>query len=122
MDKVQIKKLRVRCRIGVRPRERRSRQTLLIDVTCYCNLSAEAVRDRLERTVDYSTLASKVRSFVEESQFYLIETLADRIALICLENDLVQKAIVGVSKPHVIPRSQGARVEVTRHRSDARAD
>lgn len=122
MDKVQIKKLRVRCRIGVKPRERRKKQTLLVDVTCYCDLSAEAVRDRLERTVDYSTLASKVRSFVEQSQFYLIETLADRIALICLENDLVQKVTVGVSKPHVIPRSQGSCVEVTRHRSDARVD
>jgi FolB domain-containing protein len=122
MDKVQIKRLRVRCKIGVRPRERRIRQTLLVEVTCYCDLSAEAVRDRLERTVDYSTLASKVRSFVEQSQFYLIETLADRIALICLENDLVQMAIVGVSKPHVIPRSQGACVEVTRHRTGARVD
>ena len=122
MDKVQIKKLRVRCKIGVRPRERRNRQTLLVDITCDCNLSAEAVSDRLERTVDYSTLALKVRSFAEESQFYLIETLADRVALICLENDLVQKVTVGVSKPHVIPRSQGSCVEVTRHRSDARVD
>jgi len=122
MDKVQIKKLRVRCIVGVRPRERRIRQTLLVDVTCYCNLSAKVVRDHLERTVDYSTLASKVRSVAEESQFYLIETLADRIALICLENDLVQKVRVGVSKPHVIPRSQGPRVEVTRKRSDARVD
>jgi FolB domain-containing protein len=116
MDQIQIKRLRIRCKIGVRPRERRHKQTLLVDVACFCDLSADAIEDRLDRTVDYSTLASKIRSFSEESQYYLIETLADRIASICLENKKVKKVTVGVAKPHVIPRSHGSRVEVARHR------
>ncbi len=117
MDQVQIKQLRVRCKIGVQPRERRHKQTVLVDVTCFCDLSADAVEDRLDRTVDYSTLASKIRSFAERSQYYLIETLADRIASICLENKRVQRVTVGVAKPHIIPHSHGSRVELTRNRN-----
>ena len=117
MDQVEIKQLRVRCKIGVRPRERRHKQTVVVDVTCFCDLSADAVEDRLDRTVDYSTLASNIRSFAGKSQYYLIETLADRIASICLENKRVEKVTVGVAKPHVIPHSHGSRVEVTRNRS-----
>jgi FolB domain-containing protein len=120
MDKVQIRQLRVRCRIGVGARERRKKQTLLVDVACYCDLSAQAVGDRLEQTVDYSTLSSRIRSITEASQYYLIETLADRIASICLENEIVQKVTIGVAKPHVIPRSRGSRVEITRQRIQER--
>jgi FolB domain-containing protein len=122
MDKVQIKDLRAHCKIGVRYRERRRRQTVIVNVSCYCDLPGKVVEDRIERTVDYSELSKKIRSFVETSNFYLIETLAEGIAKICLEHDLVQRATVNVAKPHVIARSGSVCVEVTRTKDSVKSD
>jgi FolB domain-containing protein len=114
MDAVKINGLEVRCIVGVRPRERRRRQKIVIDVECFCNLSHGRIRDELNMTLDYSRLATRIEQRVASSSYFLIETLAEAIADLCLEEDLVTGVVVEVIKPAALRRARAASVRLAR--------
>lgn len=84
MDIVYIHDLRIETTIGVFDWERRIRQTLVIDLDLGNDNRKAASRDDLADTIDYGAVAGRVRTFVEASEFQLVETLAERIAEILL--------------------------------------
>ena len=62
--------------------------------------TVEAARtDDLQQTVDYGSLVARVKNAVESDPVDLIETLAARLAAVCLEDPRVQEAEVTVHKP-----------------------
>jgi D-erythro-7,8-dihydroneopterin triphosphate epimerase len=116
MDKIYIRDLALRCIIGVYPEERREKQDVIINIVLECDLARAASTDRLEDTVNYKELKQKIRALVEESQFFLIERLADRIAALCLANPAVGTATVTVDKPGALRFARSVAVEITRSR------
>jgi D-erythro-7,8-dihydroneopterin triphosphate epimerase len=116
MDKIYIRDLALRCVIGIYPEERREKQDIVINVLLECDHSAAAKSDRIEDAVDYKSLKKQIIKLVEASQFNLIETLADRIATVSLENPRVQSATVTVDKPGALRFARSVAVEVTRRR------
>ena len=84
---------------GVFPEERRQGQPFVIDLCCELDLSAAAVGDDLDQTVDYGSLAQAVVADVERDPLRLIEALAERIAGTCLGFAAVQRVEVTVHKP-----------------------
>ena len=91
---------------GVFEHERREGQTFVIDLVLGLDVSAAAASDDLADTVDYGGLATAVKSAVERDPVDLIETLAERIAAICLTDHRVDWCRVTVHKP-------GAPIEAT---------
>jgi 7,8-dihydroneopterin aldolase/epimerase/oxygenase len=85
---------------GVFPAERQQGQPFVIDLSCELDLSAAAVDDDLDQTVDYVSLARAVVADVERDPLNLIEALAERIAGTCLAYAAVQRVEVTVHKPH----------------------
>lgn len=73
-------------------------------------------RDELARVVDYAVVAQKVRDIVAAGHVRLVETLAERIAEACLEDERVQLARVRVEKLDVMPDGATAGIEVERRR------
>jgi 7,8-dihydroneopterin aldolase/epimerase/oxygenase len=71
----------------------------------------------LQDTVDYGTLVAKVKKGIETDPVDLIETLASRLAGICLEDPLVSSAEITVHKPHAPIEATFADVGVTIHRT-----
>ena len=71
---------------GVFDFEREQGQPFVVDLTCQLDLSAAAASDDLEQTIDYGSLARAVVADVERDPLNLIEALADRIALTCLQH------------------------------------
>jgi D-erythro-7,8-dihydroneopterin triphosphate epimerase len=116
MDRIHIRDLALRCIIGVYPEERREKQDVIINITLECDHSAAAKSDRLEDAIDYKGLKKAVIKLVEASQFNLIETIAERIACLCLENAKVACATVCVDKPGALRFARSVAVEVTRRR------
>lgn len=84
---------------GVFEFERREGQTFVIDLTLGIDTAPAAASDDLRDTVDYGSLVTSVQAAVETDPVDLIETLAHRIAGVCLLDDRVEWASVTVHKP-----------------------
>lgn len=84
---------------GVFDFERREGQVFLVDLALGIDTAPAAASDDLHDTVDYGNLVGRVRSAVERDPVDLIETLAQRIADVCLLDDRVEWARVAVHKP-----------------------
>lgn len=84
---------------GVFDHERREGQPFVIDLVLGVDTRRAALSDDLQDTVDYGTLVASVKSAVERDPVDLIETLARRIAEVCLLDFGVQWARVTVHKP-----------------------
>jgi dihydroneopterin aldolase len=85
---------------GVFDHERRDGQVFRVDLVLGLDTTAAAVSDDLAETVDYGGLVGRVRAAVETDPVDLIETLAQRIAEVCLTDERVQWTEVTVHKPH----------------------
>lgn len=84
---------------GVFEFERREGQTFVIDLVLGVDTRPAAGSDDLQDTVDYGSLVAAVKNAVEHDPVDLIETLAQRIADVCLLDDRVEWATVTVHKP-----------------------
>ena len=89
MDIVFIEDLRVETTIGIYDWERQIKQTLAIDIEMATDIRPAAASDDIDKTLNYKAVAKSVQSFVEESEFLLVETLAEKLAeLIMNEYDV----------------------------------
>ena len=84
MDIIYISDLRIDTVIGVNEWERRTTQTLILDIEMAADIRAAAGSDDIADTLDYKSVAKRLIAFVSESRFNLVETLAERIAGILL--------------------------------------
>lgn len=116
MDKIFIKDLLIRCIIGVNGEERRIKQDILINITLLTDLRKPGKSDKIDEAVDYRAIKKKVYNEIEISDYRLIESLAERVSEICLENSAVKKAIVKVEKPGALRFAKSVGVEITRER------
>jgi dihydroneopterin aldolase len=100
LDRLAVRGISVHGHHGVFDFERRDGQEFVIDVVLGIDTRPAARSDDLQETVDYGTLVDEVRSAVENDPVDLIETLAQRIAGVCLRHALVEDVEVTVHKPH----------------------
>ena len=114
MDKIFLRELATEAVIGFHDWERKVKQTLLIDLEIATDVSATASHDDIQRTFDYHAVARRVRTFVEESQFHLIETLAENVARVLLSEFGVKWVKVSVRKPGAIQFTREVGVEIER--------
>jgi len=114
MDKTFIKDLVAHGIIGVNEWERENPQEILINITVFTDTQRAAESDDLADCVDYSSLARKVQTHAETAARFTVEALANDLAAICLEQELVEKVIVRVEKPGAVRFAASAGVEVER--------
>lgn len=98
-DRISLTGLRVRGFHGVLPAERRDGQEFVVDVVLSLELAAAAAADDLAQTIDYGVLAARLAAVVGGEPVDLIETLASRLAAVCLQDARVRSAQVTVHKP-----------------------
>ena len=65
--------------------ERRTRQTLIFDLEMSTDVARAAASDDIQDTLNYKSVAKRLIQFVGESEFQLVETLAERCAQIIRE-------------------------------------
>jgi FolB domain-containing protein len=118
MDKTFIKDLLVRGIIGIRDWEREKAQNILINITVFSDTLQAAETDDIADCVDYSALAKKVQTHAETAARLTVEALANDLAMICLQEKLVQKVIVRVEKPGAVRFAKSVGVEIERRRHD----
>jgi 7,8-dihydroneopterin aldolase/epimerase/oxygenase len=84
---------------GVFEFERTEGQVFVVDLTLGLDTTTAAASDDLRDTVDYGSLVMQVKAAVETDPVDLIETLAQRVADVCLLDDRVGYAKVTIHKP-----------------------
>ena len=114
MDKIYIRDIELKCIIGTKPIERKKKQWVAINVVLECDLAKAGRTDRLEDTVNYKTLKDQIADLVEQSRYFLIERMADRVAAICLQTPDVKAVTVTVDKPGALTKACSAAVEIRR--------
>jgi dihydroneopterin aldolase len=114
MDKIFLDELKVDTIIGIWEWERRIRQTVVIDLEMSADIAKAAATDEVVDTLNYKSVAKRIQSFVSESSFQLVETLAERIAAIIREEFDVAWVKVRVNKPGAIRGSKAVGVLIER--------
>lgn len=105
-DRIALTGLRVRGRHGVFDFERRDGQDFVVDVQLELDTSTAAASDELADTVHYGELAEALAEVLAGEPVNLLETLAARLADVCLADGRVEAATVTVHKPQApIPLS-----------------
>lgn len=105
-DRIALTGLRVRGRHGVFDFERRDGQNFVVDVQLELDTSTAAASDELADTVHYGELAEALAEVLAGEPVNLLETLAARLADVCLADGRVEAATVTVHKPQApIPLS-----------------
>lgn len=113
-DRILIRDLLLRCVIGANEWERRVRQDVLLNIELTADTRPAAASDDLEDAVDYKAIAKKVIALVEDSSFFLVETMAERVAALCLEDGRVRSVKVRVEKPGALRFARSVGVEIQR--------
>lgn len=96
---VRLSGLRVRGWHGVRETEKKNGQDFVVDMVLDVDVPAAAKTDDLSATVDYDALAHQLAQTIAGPPYQLIETLADRLVGICLQDSRVIAAEITVHKP-----------------------
>lgn len=116
MDIVYVRDLRVDALIGIYDWERSMRQIVRIDLEMGWDNSIPARSDAIEDTLNYKEAAKMISSFVEKSEFQLVETLAERIADCLLNQFKLPWVKVTLGKPGAVTGSSEVGVIIERTR------
>jgi dihydroneopterin aldolase len=116
-DTVFVHELKVETIIGIWGWERKIRQMVSIDLEMGADIRRAAETDSINDTLNYKAISKRVQQFVADSEFQLVETMAEKIAELVLQEFKVPWIQVRVSKPGAI---RGAKnVGILIHRSKA---
>jgi len=85
MDIVYIRDLRIDTVIGIYGWERHTTQSIIFDIEMSADIARAAATERIEDTLNYKSVAKRLMQFVGDSEFQLVETLAERCAAIIRE-------------------------------------
>lgn len=121
MDKIYIHALKTEAIIGIFDWERQVKQTVVIDIEISADVRKAALSDSIEDTLNYKRLAKRVLTFVENSSYHLVETLAEQIAMLILADFGVAEVSITLSKPGAIRSSRDVGVMIQRSRDDLAA-
>jgi 7,8-dihydroneopterin aldolase/epimerase/oxygenase len=114
--KVFVRDLVLSARIGVYQHEKLGTQRVRINLELLCT-EHPAINDDLNNVVNYAELVGQVRALVDAGHINLVETLADRVAQLCLGDRRVQTAKVRIEKLDVFDEAESVGVEIERARN-----
>ncbi len=118
MDIIRINNLRVQAIVGCNAHERTKVQPLRITVSIVFDTWNAAATDDLRNTINYDDLAKRITAMVEQSEFMLIETMAQHVADIVLMDERVLEVTVDIVKPEAMENADSAEVIITRSRNN----
>src|SRR5689334_20563483 len=117
--RIFIRDLVLSCSIGVYDYEKLAPQRVRINVDVTAREPNAALEDDIVKVVSYDDLVKGIRAIAAEGHINLVETLAERVASLCLADPRVVNVRIRVEKPGGIVDAGGVGVEIERRRSGA---
>lgn len=116
-DIIFLTDLRADAIIGIYDRERTIKQTISVDLELETSIRDAAATDNVEDTFNYKVLSKRVEAFIAQSEFQLIETLAERLASMILDEFHVPRVTLTLHKTGALSNSQDVGVRIVRRSS-----
>ena len=113
-DVIFIEDLRVETVIGIYEWEREIRQAVSLDLQMRFDIRKAGETDAIGDTLDYKSVAKRLIHFIEDSEFQLVEALAERCAAIVLAEVPVTWLRLKLSKPGAVRGSSAVGVLIER--------
>lgn len=114
--RIHVRDLVLKARIGVHQHERLAYQRIRLNLELTVDY-AKPIEDDLDNVLCYARLVTGIRGVVGARHVNLIETLADDIGRMCLEDPRVRAARVRIDKLDVFPEAESVGIEIERRRS-----
>lgn len=114
MDIVYIRDLKIDTIIGIYDWEREIKQTVSLDIEMAHDIRKAAATDDIQHTLNYKAVAERLMTFIGDSEFLLVETMAERCAEIVQQDFLVPWLRLRVSKPGAVRGAQDVGVIIER--------
>jgi dihydroneopterin aldolase len=116
MDTIFVRELRLEAWIGLYRHEKIAPQTIELDLEI--SLPGDAVfrSGRVQDTIDYAVAVERIRALLASEKFGLVETLADRIARLVIDELGAPRVKVSIAKLGILrdARRVGVTIERTR--------
>ncbi|MBP9854292.1 MAG: dihydroneopterin aldolase [Candidatus Omnitrophica bacterium] len=116
MASIHIENIRLRTIIGINDWEREHKQDIIINIHIHFDPKKSIQSDNIKDTIDYKTITKKVIDLVEQSNYYLIEKLADAILNVVMDDPLIMETTVKVDKPFALRFTDSVSIELTKKR------
>ncbi|TQV64464.1 MAG: dihydroneopterin aldolase [Halothiobacillaceae bacterium] len=114
MDIVFIADLRIETIIGIYDWERVTPQTVRLDLEMGWDNRAPAAGDDIAKALDYKSVSHRIVDYIRESQFLLVETMAEKVAEIVMTEFGSPWVRVRVAKPGAVRGAAEVGVEIER--------
>lgn len=111
---ILIRELIVPCEIGVFPHEHGKKQRVRINATLVMADGGRPIEDKLTATVSYGDIIDQIKELTEHGRINLVETLAERVAGLCLADRRVRSVRVRVEKLDIYADETIVGVEIER--------
>ena len=121
MDTIFLHALKTEAIIGIYDWERQVRQTVIVDLEMGADVRKAALSDSIDDTLNYKRVAKRVLAFIEGSQFHLVDTLTERIAMLLLAEFPLGWVRVTLSKPGAVRSSRDVGIIIERSAADLAA-
>ncbi len=116
MDAIFVRDLRIEALIGIHRRERHVRQTLSIDLDIGLPGAAVFASDKVADTIDYEKVANRIRELGASGQYRLVETFADRVAALLIDDFGAPWCKVSAAKLGILANAKLVGVVIERKR------
>jgi len=114
VDIVYIKALQVETVIGIYDWEREIRQRVVLDLDMGTDIRQAALTEDIESTLNYKSVSDRLVEFVSASEFLLVETMAEEIAALVMQEFSVPWLRLKVGKPDAIAAAEDVGVVIER--------
>jgi len=118
VDIIFIRELRIETVIGIYDWERQIKQVVCLDLEMGTDIRKAAASDSIEDTLNYKAVAKRLLQFVGDSQFFLVETLGERIAELVMTEFEVPWLRLTLSKPGAVRGSREVGIIIERGERD----
>jgi dihydroneopterin aldolase len=114
MDILYIRNLKVDAVVGIFSWEKRIRQPLHLDLEIALDIRKAAATDDIQYALDYKTVSTRLTQFISQSEWHLIETLAEKIAALLMSEFGVTWLRLKLSKPAALPSADSVGLMIER--------
>ncbi|MEZ5490491.1 MAG: dihydroneopterin aldolase [Gammaproteobacteria bacterium] len=114
MDTVYIHDLEIETVIGIYDWEREQKQVIRLDLEMATDIRPAARDDDIALALDYKRVAKRLIAYVESSEFFLVETLAEELARIVMQEFNVPWLKLRLGKPGAVTGSREVGVLIER--------